>query len=159
MNKDKLILPLVMLVVFATYCTVLFLVNTCYDASFWLSFAFIVIAFLFVAGAFTFVSKPVRSRQVVGMPVTVLTCLYLAVEVVLGTLFMFIGNVPVVWSLIPQLLLFAVFVICFIPAILSSKNYKDEQTLIAEQNAYEQQNAPAEEVIDVEVTDETNNEE
>ena len=125
MNRKKLITGLVFAVLLATYLTVLFLVKKVFDTSFWVSFGFILASFIMVIVSFMFVANENRKRQVVGMPVTVLSCLYFAVEFVLGTIFMFftLDFVPV---FIPQFVLFALFLVCYIPAILSDKNYKQD---------------------------------
>ena len=123
MNRKKLITGLVLGVVLVTYLTVLFLVKKEFGTSFWVSFAFVMASFLIVVASFMFVANENRKPQVVGMPVTVLSCLYCVVEFILGTIFMFftLDFVPV---FIPQFVLFALFLICYIPAILSEKNYK-----------------------------------
>lgn len=123
MNRKKLITGLVLGVILITYLTVLFLVKKEFGTSFWVSFAFILASFLIVVASFMFVANENRKHQVVGMPVTVLSCLYFAAEFVLGTIFMFftLDFVPV---FIPQFVLFALFLVCYIPAILSDKNYK-----------------------------------
>lgn len=127
MNKKKLTLGLVFGILFVAYNLILFLVNpaTNYFISFWLSFGFIVVSFIFLVFAYLFVSDDKRKHQVVGMPVGVMTTLYFAVEFVLGTILMCF-NISFAASFIPQFVLFVLYLICFVPAILSENNYKEE---------------------------------
>ena len=124
MNRKKLITTLIFGVILATYLTVLFLLKKEFNMSFWLSFGFIMASFVIMVASFLFVANENRKRQVVGMPVTVLSSLYFAVEFVLGTIFMFF-NLTFVPVFIPQFVLFALFLICYIPAMLSENNYKN----------------------------------
>lgn len=125
MKRKQLILPLIFAVLLAVYCTVVFLVVKEFTTSFWVSFGFILAAFIIMMLCYMFVSKESRKKQVVGMPVTVLSSLYFTIEFIMGTIFMFF-NVSFVAVFIPQLILFALFLIILIPALLSEKNYKDQ---------------------------------
>ena len=60
--------------------------------------------------AYMFVAKPEIKAQVVGLPVTVLTTMYFALEFVVGTIFMFF-NWSFVAAFIPQFVLFALFLV------------------------------------------------
>lgn len=126
MNRKKLQLGLIFAILVVAYNIVLFLVTNNFYTSFWVSFAFIMVAYILTAIAFFFVADPKRKKQVVGMPVTVLTCLYLVAEFIMGTIFMFF-NVSFAAVFIPQFILLVLFLLCFVPAILSENNYKTEQ--------------------------------
>ncbi len=123
MNRKKLQLGLMFGVFFVAYLTVLFLVAKTFYTSFWVSFIFVVLAFIFTTIGFFFVSNEQRKKQVVGMPVTVMTAMYFVVEFILGTILMFF-DIQFVWSFVPQFILFVLFILCFIPAMLSENNYK-----------------------------------
>lgn len=133
MNKKKLQLILMFAVVLIAYNLVLFLVNKNFTTSFWVSYIFIMVALLFTFGSFSFINKNNRNKQVVGMPVNVLCVLYCVCEFVLGTIFMFF-NLNFVPVFVPQFVLFALFMLCYIPAMLSEKNYKQEQPNKTEEN-------------------------
>ena len=126
MNRKKLQLGLIFGIFLVAYNIVVFLVAEKFHTSFWISFIFVLLAFLFMAFAFFFVSDEKRKKQVVGMPITVLTTMYYVIELIMGTIFMFF-DVSFVAVFLPQFLLFVLFVVCFIPAVLSENNYKSTE--------------------------------
>lgn len=149
MDKKKLQLGLIFAILFVAYAVVLFLLNKNWTLTFWLSLGFIVVAFAFVMFAFFFVSKESRKQQVVGMPVTVLTVMYAVIEFVMGTIFMFF-DLSFAAVFVPQFIVFVLFLLCFVGAMFSSKNYKTEAELAkqqkAQQPAEEQSEQPEQEV-------------
>ena len=142
MDKKKLQLGLIFAILFVAYAVVLFLLNKNWTLTFWLSLGFIVVAFAFVMFAFFFVSKESRKQQVVGMPVTVLTVMYAVVEFIMGTIFMFF-NVSFAAVFVPQFIVFVLFLLCFVGAMFSSKNYKTE---VQQTNQQQQPEQPEQEV-------------
>ena len=124
MDRKKVQLGLMFAIIVVTYNIVLFLLAKILHISFWISYGFIMFSIIMCVISFFFVSSEKRKSQVVGMPVTVLSSLYLAIEFVMGTIFMFfdLSFAPV---FVPQFVLCAVYLLCFIPAIMSTKNYKD----------------------------------
>ena len=124
MNKKKLQIGLIFAILFVAYNIVLFLLNNNYQISFWISFGFIVVSFVLTMVAFFFVSDEKRKKQVVGMPVTVLTVMYFVVEFVLGTILMIFSSLSFAAVFVPQFVLFVLFLLCFVPAMLSENNYK-----------------------------------
>ena len=146
MDKKKLQLGLIFAILFVTYAVVLVLLNKNWSLTFWLSLGFIVVAFAFVMFAFFFVSKESRKQQVVGMPVTVLTVMYAVVEFVMGTIFMCF-DLAFAAVFVPQFIVFALFLLCFVGAMFSSKNYKTEAQVTKQQPAEEvEEKQPTEEV-------------
>lgn len=127
MDRRKLQLSLIFAIILVAYNIVLFLVTKVLYTSFWVSYIFIMLSLLFVIISFFFVSSENRKKQVVGMPVTVLSVLYFCAEFILGTIFMFF-NLEFSAVFVPQFVLFVLFALCFVPAILSPKNYKKENT-------------------------------
>ena len=123
MDKKKLQLLLMFAIVVVVYNIVLFLLTELFHTSFWVSYAFIMFAIFMCIISFFFVSNEKRKSQVVGMPVTVLSSLYLAVEFIMGTVFMFF-DVSFAAVFVPQFVLCAIYLLCFIPAMMSTKNYK-----------------------------------
>lgn len=150
MDKKKLQLGLIFAILFVAYAVVLFLLNKNWTLTFWLSLGFIVVAFAFVMFAFFFVSKESRKQQVVGMPITVLTVMYAAVEFVMGTIFMFF-NVSFAAVFVPQFIVFVLFLLCFVGAIFSSNNYKTEAQLAQQKQQEEQPTEQQEEKPEQEV--------
>ena len=126
MDRKKLQLGLIFAIILVSYNIVLFLLTKVMHTSFWVSYIFIMIALIFVMFSFFFVSNEKRKKQVVGMPVTVLSVLYLCTEFIMGTIFMFF-NLEFSAIFVPQFVLFVLFALCFIPAVLSPNNYKKEQ--------------------------------
>lgn len=126
MKKSRLILPITLLIFYATYCLVVFLVSKTFPQGFWISFGFVTLAYLFMDFSLMYVSHDNIKKQVVGLPVGTMSVIYFIVEMILGTVFMFV-NVSFLAYFLPQIILFALFLLCFIPAILSDKNYKEEQ--------------------------------
>ena len=124
MNKKKLQTGLIFAILFVAYNILLFLLNKNYEISFWISFGFIVASFVFTMVAFFFVADEKRKKQVVGMPVTVLTVMYFVVEFVLGTILMIFPSLSFAGVFVPQFILFVLFLLCFVPAMLSENNYK-----------------------------------
>ncbi len=125
MDRKKLQLTLGFGVFFVAYLIVLFLVTNNLHTSFWVSLIFVVLAFLFMTIAFFFVSNEKRKKQVVGMPVTTMTVMYFVIEFVMGTIFMFF-DIEFVWVFVPQFIVFVLFLLCFMPAMISENNYKRE---------------------------------
>lgn len=123
MDKRKIQLGLIFAILVVTYNIVLFLVAQNLHTSFWVSYIFIMISILSCVISFFFVSNEKRKKQVVGMPVTVLSVLYFVCEFIMGTIFMFF-DVSFAAVFVPQFVLCALFLICFIPALMSPKNYK-----------------------------------
>ncbi len=129
MDRKKVQLALVLAVLFGAYLTVVFLLKqNGYGKQFWVSFGFVVFAFLVLAIGLFFVSSKSKSGQVVGLPVDSLVWFYFAAEILLGTIFMFFDGHG--WAFIayflPQFVLVVLFLLVFIPAIMSPSNYKDE---------------------------------
>ena len=146
MDKKKLQLGLIFAILFVAYAVVLVLLNKNWTLTFWLSLGFIVVAFAFVMFAFFFVSKESRKQQVVGMPVTVLTVMSAVVEFVMGTIFMFF-DVVFAAVFVPQFIVFVLFLLCFVGAMFSSKNYKTEAKVEEQQPEQEvEEQQPTEEV-------------
>ncbi len=125
MDRKKLQLSLGFGVFFVAYLIVLFLVTNRFYTSFWVSLIFVVLAFLFMTIAFFFVSNEKRKKQVVGLPVTTMTVMYFVIEFIMGTIFMFF-NIEFVWVFVPQFIVFVLFLLCFMPAMISENNYKRE---------------------------------
>lgn len=123
MDRKKVQLSLMFAIVVVVYNIVLFLLAGAFHTSFWTSYAFIMFSIIMCVISFFFVSNEKRKSQVVGMPVTVLSSLYLAIEFVMGTIFMFF-DVAFATVFVPQFVLCALYLLCFIPAIMSPKNYK-----------------------------------
>lgn len=123
MDRKKVQLSLMFAIVVVVYNIVLFLLAGVFHTSFWTSYAFIMFSIIMCVISFFFVSNEKRKSQVVGMPVTVLSSLYLAIEFVMGTIFMFF-DVAFATVFVPQFVLCALYLLCFIPAIMSPKNYK-----------------------------------
>ena len=138
MDKKKLQTGLIFAILYVAYAVVLFLLNKNFKISFWLSFGFITLGFIFMMIAFFFVSNEKRKKQVVGMPVTVLSVMYFALEFVLGTIFMFIPSLSFTWAFVPQFVVFVLFLLCFVGAMLGSNNYKSESTVAVEEQKQEQ---------------------
>ena len=127
MKKSRLILPITLLIFYATYCLVVFLVSKTFPQGFWISFGFVTLAYVVMDFSRMYVSHDNIKKQVVGLPVGTMSVMYFIVEMILGTVFMFV-NVSFLAYFLPQIILFALFLLCFIPAILSDKNYKEEQS-------------------------------
>ena len=125
MDRKKLQLGLGFGVFFVAYLIVLFLVANNLHTSFWVSLIFVVLSFLFMTIAFFFVSNEKRKKQVVGLPVTTMTVMYFVLEFIMGTIFMFF-DAPFVWVFVPQFIVFVLFLLCFMPAMISENNYKRE---------------------------------
>ncbi len=136
MDRKKLQLGLGFGVFFVAYLIVLFLVANNLHTSFWVSLIFVVLSFLFMTIAFFFVSNEKRKKQVVGLPVTTMTVMYFVIEFVMGTIFMFF-NVEFVWVFVPQFIVFVLFLLCFMPAMISENNYKREPAKNNDENSNE----------------------
>ena len=128
MDRKKVQLALVLSVLLVAYMTVMFLVIKSYTTQFWVNFGFVLFAFLMLATGLFFVSAESRQGQVVGFPVDSLVWFYFIAELVLGTIFMsFAGkNWPFLAYFLPQFILTILFLLVFIPAVMSPSNYKDE---------------------------------
>ena len=124
MNKKKVQMGLIFGILYVAYAVVLFLLNKNFELSFWLSFGFITLGFVFMMISYFFVNNPERKKQVVGMPVTGMSTMYFVVEFVLGTIFMFFPKLGFTAAFIPQFILFVLFALCFVGAMLGSNNYK-----------------------------------
>lgn len=125
MKKSKLIMPICMFIFIATYLLVVLLVAKDFTTAFWVSLAFVVVSYLIMDFALMFTKKEHIKEQVVGLPVGTMSVMYFALELVLGTVFMFV-EVSFLAYFLPQIILFSLFLLCFIPAMLSDKNYKTE---------------------------------
>lgn len=125
MKKSKLILPITLLIFYATYCLVVFLVSKTFPQGFWVSFGFVTLAYLFMDFSLLYVSNDNNKKQVVGLPVSTMSVMYFSVELILGTVFMFV-NVSFLAYFLPQVILLSLFLLCYVPAILSDKNYKEQ---------------------------------
>ena len=125
MKKSKLIMPICMFIFIATYLLVVLLVAKDFTTAFWVSLAFVIASYLIMDFALMFTKKENIKEQVVGLPVGTMSVMYFALELVLGTVFMFV-KVSFLAYFLPQIILFSLFLLCFIPAMLSDKNYKTE---------------------------------
>ena len=123
MDRKKVQLGLMFAIIVVVYNIVLFLIAKTLHMSFWVSYGFIMFSILMCVISFFFVSNEKRKSQVVGMPVTVLSSLYFVIEFIMGTIFMFF-NVSFAAVFVPQFVLCAIYLLCFIPAVMSTKNYK-----------------------------------
>ena len=123
MDRKKAQLGLMFAIIVIVYNIVLFLLAKTLHTSFWVSYGFIMFSILMCVISFFFVSNEKRKSQVVGMPVTVLSSLYFVIEFIMGTIFMFF-DVSFAAVFVPQFVLCAIYLLCFIPAVMSTKNYK-----------------------------------
>lgn len=126
MDRKKLSLALTIGILFAAYLVVMFLIIKDYSRQFWFSILFESIAFVALAFGLFFASSKSRAGQIVGLPVDSLVWMYFFTELVLGTIFMFFNWAFLAYFL-PQFILCVLFLLVFVPAILSPGNYKDEE--------------------------------
>ena len=125
MKKSKFILPICSTIFIATYLLVVFLTKKEFNAGFWVSLAFVVVAYLIMDFALMYTRQKHIKSQVVGLPVSTMSVMYFALELVMGTVFMFV-NVPFLAYFLPQIIVFALFLMCFVLAMLSDNNYKSD---------------------------------
>ena len=127
MDRKKLSLGLTFGVILALYLVVIFLVVKNYTTQFWISLGFVMLAYLFLAVGMFFVSAKSRAGQVVGLPVDTLVWMYFFVQVFMGTIFLFFDWAFIAYFL-PQFVVAMLFLLVFIPAVLSPNNYKEEDS-------------------------------
>ena len=125
MDRKKIQLGLTLGILFAAYLIVMFLVVKNFTTQFWISLIFVVVGFMALAFGLFFVSAKNRSNQVVGLPVGSLVWMYFVVELVMGTIFMFFNWAFIAYFL-PQFIVFVLFLLVFVPAVMSPNNYQDE---------------------------------
>ncbi len=132
MDRKKIQLGLMFAIAVVVYNIVLFLLAKELHTSFWVSYGFIMFAIVMCVISFFFVSSEKRKSQVVGMPVTVLSSLYVVIEFIMGTIFMFF-DVSFAAVFVPQFVFCAIYLLCLIPALFSTKNYKTAKKEIQQQ--------------------------
>ncbi len=125
MRKSKFILPICSFIFIATYLLIVFLTKKEFNAGFWVSLAFVVVAYLIMDFALMYTHQKHIKSQVVGLPVGTMSVMYFALELVMGTVFMFV-NVPFLAYFLPQIIVFSLFLMCFVLAMLSDNNYKSD---------------------------------
>ena len=125
MDRKKLSLGLTLGVILALYLVVIFLVVKNYTTQFWISLGFVMLAYLFLVVGMFFVSAKSRAGQVVGLPVDTLVWMYFFVQVFMGTIFLFFDWAFIAYFL-PQFVVAMLFLLVFIPAVLSPNNYKED---------------------------------
>ena len=140
MDRKKLSLALTLCVTLALYLVVIFLVKKGgFEAQFWVSLGFVMLAYLFLFFGLFFVSAKSRAGQVVGLPVDSLVWLYFFAQLFLGTIFLFFSWAFVAYFL-PQFVVAMLFMLVFIPAVLSPSNYKDEKPEEKKEEKKEEEN-------------------
>ena len=122
-NKKFIILLTSIIISLGIYNLILFLIKSSsgslYNASFWVSYGFITLAFiLFFVSQFIVGSKE-NLDKVTGMPINVLSFMYLFVAFIMGTIFMFFPASSLIIVLIPHIIIFAIYLLIFIPALLT----------------------------------------
>lgn len=124
MKKKTIILLSSLLIIGGLYNLIVFLVRQNNNASFWISYGFIMFALVFFFTARFISTAKENQPKTTGLNISVLTGLYFAVELIMGTIFMFFPKMILVACLLPHAILTAITLLIFIPACL---NYYTEE--------------------------------
>lgn len=116
MNKKSIIYLSSIAIILATYNLILFLVRQNNSASFWVSYAFIMFAFVMIFASMIISGTAKNKQKVTGMNIKVLSYYYFIVQFVMGTIFMFFPNLDIKVCLIPSIIILAIYLLVFIPA-------------------------------------------
>lgn len=116
MNKRKFITILSsFIILIATYNLIVFLVRKNNEISFWLSYGMIMFAMIMLLLTFVLTNINGNSKKVVGLSTKTLAFYYLAIEFVLGTIFMFFPSMNNIAVIIPHILITALFLLLYVP--------------------------------------------
>ena len=76
-----------------------------------------------MAFAYFYTSNKVLAQRVVGLPLRTLTTMYFVVELIMGTIFLYF-NLKFLAVFLPQFIVLVLFLLVFVPALLSDQNAK-----------------------------------
>ncbi len=104
----------------AVYVAVFLLLGVEQNATFWTSA--LLLAFAYAMLAVSFVAVP-RSRiaPVLAMPLTLVASVYLIVELIAASIFIYVPEITYLWALITQLILAALFLLVFLTSMSSNE--------------------------------------
>lgn len=103
--------------IMAIYNVLVFCLVNNFTKNFWTGYIFIMLAFtiLLVSTIISSVSK--RSHIVTGLPIRMISIYYAVLELILGSLLMYF-NINFIAVFLPQMILFLIFAMVYVPAIL-----------------------------------------
>lgn len=121
------------IVLLLSYNLILFLVRKNNNISFWLSYGEIMFASVMFMLAFILTSTRENKPKVVGLSIKTLCFFFLGIEFIMGTIFMFLPNMPTLAVLIPNIVTTALFLLLFTPCALQFIDF-DKQDKQKENN-------------------------
>ena len=110
------------------YNILVFCLNPRICANFWICYAFVMFSMIAVLASFIIVNLD-KNRKVVGLPITVISIYYCALQTILGTVLMSVAIV-VNTSIIIQSIIALIFLGVYVPALvgyLSGANLKKKK--------------------------------
>ena len=119
MSKKHISLLSSFLIIGGLYNLIVFLVRNNNEASFWISYGFIMFALVVYFAVRLISTTKANSGKTTGLSISVLAGLYLFVEFVMGTIFMFFPQASLVACLIPNAVITALMLLVLIPAMLT----------------------------------------
>ncbi len=129
MNKKKFITILSsFIILIATYNLIVFLVRKNDEISFWLSYGMIMFAMVMLLLTFVLTNINGNSHKVVGLSTKTLSFFYLAIEFIMGTIFMFFPNMNNIAVIIPHIIITALFLLLYVPCATQFMNIDDDKS-------------------------------
>lgn len=119
MSKKQISLLSSFLIIGGLYNLIVFLVRTNNESSFWISYGFIMFGLVVYFVARFISTTKTNQPKTTGLSISVLTGLYLFVEFVMGTIFMFFPKASLIACLIPNAVITALMLLVLIPAMLT----------------------------------------
>lgn len=101
----------------AIYNILVFCLTKNFTKNFWTGYIFIMLAFAIMVVSFALSTASKRSHHVTGLPITMISLYYAVIELILGSCLMFF-NINWVAVFLPQIILFLIFMMVYVPAIL-----------------------------------------
>ncbi len=107
------------------YNVLIFTLTKNFSQNFWVSYALVMLSILIMLASFI-VTKLKASDKVLGMPITTLSVYYFVIEIVLASSLMFF-KIHFLAVFLPQIIVLLVFLMIYIPALISILTLKKEQ--------------------------------
>lgn len=118
MNKKAIITAFIATCLVAVYNVIVFLCFREHNTNFWVSYGFCMGFIALTIGAYVFY-KFGRKADSVDVSAPALSALALAIDLVMGIIFMCIPGLHFNVVFIPQIILFVLLIICYVPAMIS----------------------------------------
>lgn len=125
-KKSWIMTAVIYAIIFAVFNLLVFVIANEKNGVFWMSYAFMCIAFVVQIGSMLLALRSLETETVfMGIPLASLSLYYFFAAIFVGAVFMFFQNAPFKLALVLQILILAIYVVIAIMALMSRNVVQD----------------------------------